>query len=35
VARGRSRTSLEEAEKIAADNPFIASIRIYEIVEHG
>jgi hypothetical protein len=27
--------SLEEAEKIAADNPFIASIRIYEIVEHG
>ena len=27
--------SLEEAEKIAADNPFIASIRVYEIVEHG
>lgn len=23
--------SLEEAEKIAADNPFIASIRVYEI----
>ena len=27
--------SLEDAEKIAAGNPFIASIRIYEIVEHG
>ncbi|MDJ0700264.1 MAG: hypothetical protein QNJ07_10430 [Woeseiaceae bacterium] len=26
--------SIEEAERIAADNPFIASIRIYEIVEH-
>lgn len=26
--------SLEEAEKIAQDNPFIASIRVYEIVEH-
>lgn len=25
--------SLEEAEKIAQDNPFIASIRVYEIVE--
>ncbi len=24
--------SLEEAEKIARDNPFIASIRVYEIV---
>lgn len=24
--------SIEEAEKIAADNPFIASIRIYEIM---
>lgn len=24
--------SLEEAEKIAADNPFIKSIRVYEIV---
>ena len=26
--------SLNEAEKIAQDNPFIASIRVYEIVEH-
>ena len=26
--------SLDEAEKIAKDNPFIASIRVYEIVEH-
>lgn len=26
--------SLEEAEKIAAENPFIASIRVYEIMEH-
>ncbi len=26
--------SIEEAERIAADNPFIASIRIYEIVDH-
>ena len=26
--------SLEEAESIASDNPFIASIRVYEIVEH-
>ena len=25
--------SLEEAEKLAQENPFIASIRIYEIVE--
>ena len=25
--------SLKEAERIAQDNPFIASIRIYEIVE--
>jgi len=25
--------SLEEAEAIAADNPFIASIRVYEIME--
>jgi hypothetical protein len=25
--------SLEEAEKIAQDNPFIASIRVYEIME--
>ncbi len=25
--------SLEEAEQIAQDNPFIASIRVYEIVE--
>jgi hypothetical protein len=24
--------SLEEAEKIASDNPFIASIRVYEIM---
>ena len=27
--------SLDEAEKIAAGNPFIASIRIYEIVPPG
>lgn len=26
--------SLDEAEKIAQDNPFIASIRVYEIREH-
>ena len=26
--------SLEEAEQIAADNPYIASIRLYEIMEH-
>lgn len=26
--------SLEEAEKIAAENPYIASIRVYEIMEH-
>jgi len=26
--------SLDEAEKIAQDNPFVASIRVYEIVEH-
>ena len=26
--------SLEEAEKIASTNPFIASIRVYEIVQH-
>lgn len=26
--------SLDEAESIAKDNPFIASIRVYEIVEH-
>ncbi len=25
--------SLEEAEEVAASNPFIASIRVYEIVE--
>ena len=25
--------SLEEAEQLAQDNPFIASIRVYEIVE--
>ena len=25
--------SLDEAQSIAADNPFIASIRVYEIVE--
>ena len=24
----------EEAEKIASENPFIASIRVYEIVNH-
>lgn len=27
--------SLEEAEKMAQGNPFIASIRIYEIVRHN
>ncbi len=26
--------SLDEAESIARENPFIASIRVYEIVEH-
>jgi hypothetical protein len=26
--------SIDDAEKIARDNPFIASIRVYEIVEH-
>ena len=26
--------SMDEAEKIAADNPFISSIRVYEIREH-
>lgn len=26
--------SLDEAERIAQENPFIASIRVYEIVEH-
>jgi len=26
--------SLADAERIAKDNPFIASIRVYEIVEH-
>jgi hypothetical protein len=26
--------SLDDADKIAQDNPFIASIRIYEIMEH-
>ncbi len=26
--------SLDEAEKIARDNPFIASIRVYEISSH-
>lgn len=26
--------NLEEAEKLAADNPFISSIRIYEIRNH-
>lgn len=26
--------SLEEAEKLAQENPFIASIRVYEISEH-
>lgn len=26
--------SLDEAEKIAGDNPFISSIRVYEIREH-
>ena len=26
--------SIEEAEEIAGSNPFIASIRVYEIVEH-
>ncbi len=29
-----SAENLDEAEKIAADNPFIASIRVYEIREH-
>ena len=27
--------SLDEAEKIASSNPFIASIRIYELREHA
>lgn len=26
--------NLEEAEKVAATNPFIASIRVYEIMKH-
>ncbi len=26
--------SIDEAEKIASENPFIASIRVYEIVNH-
>ncbi len=26
--------SLDEAEQVARDNPFIKSIRVYEIVEH-
>ena len=26
--------SLEDAQKIARDNPFVASIRVYEISEH-
>ena len=26
--------SLDDAEKTAQDNPFIASIRVYEIMEH-
>ena len=26
--------SLDEAEKIAADNPFIAGIRVYEVRDH-
>ncbi len=26
--------SLDDAEKIAKDNPFIASIRVYEIMNH-
>lgn len=26
--------SIEEAEKIASENPFISSIRVYEIVAH-
>ncbi len=26
--------SLDDAERIARDNPFIASIRVYEIKEH-
>ena len=26
--------SLEDAEKIAASNPFISSIRVYEVMEH-
>ncbi len=29
-----SAGSLEEAEEIAATNPFVASIRVYEIMEH-
>ena len=27
--------SLEDAEKIARENPFVASIRVYEIMESG
>jgi len=27
--------SLDEAEQIASRNPFIASVRVYEIREHG
>ena len=27
--------SLDEAEKVAAENPYIASIRVYEIRDHG
>ncbi len=27
--------SLEEAESIAAENPFITSIRVYEVLNHG
>lgn len=30
-----SAESMDEAEKLAQGNPFIASIRIYEIREHG
>ena len=26
--------SIDDAEKIAQDNPYIASIRVYEIMEH-
>lgn len=26
--------SIDEAEQIAQDNPFVASIRVYEIMEH-